>query len=613
MPGVFPTQVFIRMASQAAPKPKNHPLRHLWPLLTPYPWQTGLFVLMGVLASLVEGMGIAVMIPLLQGDTPMTHVSGQILRWIEALGGAIPVEHRTAALCVLMLAAVLLKAVLAYAYTNLATWIRGRTLHQMRTRMFRQFLAVSQEYLDTQQGGAFLNTVSGGAEQVAQATITLLWFLLNLCNIAVSVALLMAIAWQLTLAVAAALLVLSLLVRLATGRVGRLSQSGLRANNALSQRLKEALLGIRTIRAFGREGYEDGRFAEASWQSCRYATQQGALVSLAHPLSEGLAAIVMIGAVFLALQAHYALSVLVMVVFVMFRLQPQIQTANTNFTQLTALSAPVKAAMAWLDTHDKPYLSSGTRLFGHLERGIRFEQVTFAYGGKGRKVLRAVDIDIAKGLTTAFVGPSGAGKTTLIHLLCRFYDPTAGRVLVDGHDLAEFDLASWRRRIALVSQEVHIFSSSVRDNIAYGDLEASEAEIVAAATRAHAHDFIMHLPQGYDTPLGDRGVRLSGGQRQRLSIARAFLRDPAVLILDEATNALDTLSEAAIQASIEDLGRNRTVVVVAHRLSTIERADLIVVMDHGRIVEQGGFGELLGRGGLFSSLYHSDRNEPLSL
>lgn len=589
-----------------------HSLRRLWPLMAVYWWQIGLFLAMGVLASLAEGVGTAMMIPLLQGETVMAQAGG-VLRWINRLAGTFPAERRTAAIIGLILATVLLKAILAYAYTNLAVWIKGRTLHQMRTRMFRRLLAAPQSYLDTQQGGVLLHTLGGGAEQTAQSVLTTLWLLLNICTITVFSALLMAIAWQLTLAVVATLLVLSRLVSLATRQVSALSQSGLKANQDLSQRLKESVFGLRTIHIFCRESYEDQRFAAASKHSKRLAMQREMLISLAHPLSEGLAAAVMIGLVFLALQAEFPLSVLVTMVFMLYRLQPQIQTANTNLTRLASMDAAVEAAMGMLNSPDNPSLGAGTRGFERLEHGIRFEQVTFIYGQKGRKVLREVDFEIAKGSTTAFVGPSGAGKSTLINLLCRFYDPSAGRLLVDGHDLAEFDLASWRSRIALVSQEVHLFSGTIRETIAYGKLDATEEDIVAAATRAHAHEFILQLPKGYDTPVGDNGKNLSGGQRQRLSIARAIVRDPEILILDEATNALDNLSEAYIRTSIEELGRNRTVILVAHRLSTIERADKIVVINQGLVVEQGRFEELLARDGLFSTLYHSDRNEPLSL
>lgn len=594
------------MAFKTSPISKINSWRHLFSLLAPYSWQIALFLVLGVLASLVEGLGIGMMIPLLQGKAPLSEMAGPVLHRIDALVGAFPAERRNSVIAGIMLAAILLKSGLAYAYTCLVAWIGNSVLYQTQIRLFSQILAVSQEYLDGQQGGALLRTLTVGGQDAARAVNTLLWLLLNICTLLVFSALLMVFAWQMTLAVVAILLLLSRLVRLATREVGRIGHRGLGVDNELSQMSKEGLLGIRTIRAFGREQYEWERFAAASRCSHQLKIRQDLLVSLTHPLSEGLAAAVMVGLIFLALQANFSVSVLVAMAFMLYRLQPQLQAANVNLAILSSLNALVEAVMALLDEKDKPYLHSGSRPCLRLIQGIRFEEVSFSYGER-EAVLKGIDLEIAKGKTMALVGRSGAGKSTLIHLLCRFYDPTSGSIRVDGIALPELDLASWRGRIALVSQDVHIASSTVRENIAYGKLDATDAEIARVAAQAHAHEFIMALPHGYDTLVGDRGMRLSGGQRQCLSIARAILRDPEILILDEATNALDTLSEAHIQAAIEELGQSRTVIVVAHRLSTIERADRIVVLDEGRVAEQGRFGELLERGGLFATLYRSHR------
>lgn len=593
------------------PNRKIHPLRRLWPLVAPYSGPIGLFALLGIVASLVEALGIGMMIPLLQGQTLMARMSSPALAWIDTVTGLFPAEHRSAAITAAILGAMLVKALLAYGCNCLAAWIRSSIQRDIQIRVFRQILAVSQEYLETQHGGTLLRTLTAGPPDIAASTGALLWLILNVCALLVFATILMVIAWQLTLAVVVTLLVFSKLVRWVTRGVARLGQKGLGVSNELSQICKEILFGIRTVRAFGRESHEEARLAATCRQGHHVQIKRDMLAGLNHPLSEVLAASVMVGLVFLALQAGFPLSVLVTVAFLLYRLHPQIQNANANLTAIVSLSAPVEAVTDLLNEHDKPYLRSGERPFEQLTLGIRFEKVSFAYSER-EDALGDINLDIEQGKTTALVGRSGAGKSTLVHLLCRFYDPTAGKISADGTALPDWNLATWRERIALVSQDVHIFSSTVRENIAYGRLDATEAEIIAAATRAHAHEFIVELPEGYDTLVGDRGMRLSGGQRQRLSIARAILRDPDLLILDEATNALDTLSEAHIQAAIEELGRNRTVVVVAHRLSTIERADRIVVLEKGRIVEQGTFGELVAKGGMFAALYRShsqDRTE----
>jgi ATP-binding cassette, subfamily B, bacterial MsbA len=272
--------------------------------------------------------------------------------------------------------------------------------------------------------------------------------------------------------------------------------------------------------------------------------------------------------------------------------------------KLVSLSASVENVLALLDRSDKPYLTPGTVRHTGLKDAIRLDHVTFHYDSDAAKpALEDVSITIPARKTTALVGPSGAGKSTIVKLLLRFYDPTHGEVYVDERPLRELDLESWRSRISLVSQDVFVFNVPIRDNIAYGRLDASEEEIVAAARKADAHEFIMQLPDGYDTLVGDRGVRLSGGQQQRITLARAILRDPEVLILDEATNSLDSISEKLIQDAIDTMSRDRTVVVVAHRFSTIERADQIVVLEDGHVREQGDLQRLLRLNGLFSRLH----------
>ena len=254
------------------------------------------------------------------------------------------------------------------------------------------------------------------------------------------------------------------------------------------------------------------------------------------------------------------------------------------------------------DVVDLPGATAAPRLRG----AIRYEDVTFGYA-PGRPVLRGIDLDIRPGEMVAFVGPSGAGKTTLCALLPRFYEPEAGRITIDGRDIRDFTLASLRGQIGIVQQDVFLFGGTVRENIAYGRLGASEEEIVEAARRAQMEATIAAMPAGLDTVIGERGVKLSGGQKQRLAIARIFLKDPPILILDEATSALDTETERAIQSALAELSRGRTTLVVAHRLATIRDADRIVVVDETGIAEQGAHGELLTRGGVYGRLHGAQR------
>jgi subfamily B ATP-binding cassette protein MsbA len=274
---------------------------------------------------------------------------------------------------------------------------------------------------------------------------------------------------------------------------------------------------------------------------------------------------------------------------------------------LNGLQPVVAQVFKVLDETARPILVSGAKPYAGMSIGIRLQDVRFSYEAGEAEVLRGLTLDIPAGKTTAIVGPSGAGKSTLIDLLARFRDPTAGRVFVDGVDLRDLDLAQWRARLSIMSQDVFLFDASVRENIQYGRADASEAALRDAARIAHADRFIESLPQGWDTRLGDRGGRLSGGQRQRIALARAIVRDPEFFLLDEATNALDAETERAFQQALAAFGRGRTMVVVAHRLATIEAADQIVLLDGGTVAECGSFSELVARRGRFWRLYEAQR------
>ncbi len=579
-------------------------LRHNWLLAHDYAWHCALFVVLGLVATLIEGLGIGLMIPLLHGSVPTSGSAGWLLHWLNPLVNSFDEGSRNVAILGMILAAMTLKGITSYAYTALLYWISNRVQFNTRNKMYSLILDVSQDYLESKEQGGLLRALSVGPKEASQSVATLLWLILNICTVLVFSLLLMALSWQLVLIVATALLLLSALVRVSTRRVRQLGSRGLDEDNTLVQRVKETLLGTNTIRAFGRETYERQRFKENSERARRLHLHRDLLLALAHPLTEFLAAIVLVMLVYLALNAGVQLAVLAAMAFMLLRLQPQIQNANANLATLASLDSQVVEVVDLMETGDKPSIRSGSQSLSRPVQGVRFENVGHCYAGR-KRALSHIDLLVRAGHTTALVGRSGAGKSSLINLLCRFRDPTEGRISVDGTDLRALDLAVWRERIALVSQDVHIFSDTVRENIRYGRLGADDAAIQAAAVSAHAHDFIMELPMGYDTRVGERGVRLSGGQRQRLSIARAILRDPDILVLDEATNSLDSLSEAHIQAAIEELGKGRTLLVVAHRLSSIQKADHIVVLDAGRIIEQGEFAELMARNGLFAQLFGS--------
>ncbi|MGH7450211.1 MAG: ABC transporter ATP-binding protein, partial [bacterium] len=303
------------------------------------------------------------------------------------------------------------------------------------------------------------------------------------------------------------------------------------------------------------------------------------------------------------LNTQLMLTQLLPFIYILLRIVPLTKIINAQKAEVLSKRPYVELVYNLLRDDDKPFIPNGHQIFSGLAREIQFRAVSFVYNGTRKPVLHEVNFSIPAGKTTAIVGESGAGKSTIANLLLRFYDPQQGGILLDGEPLPNFKLETYHRKIGVVSQDTFLFSNTVKFNIAFSvEGTPSEEQIIAAAKKAGAHDFIMELPNGYDTFVGDRGMKLSGGQRQRISIARAILRDPEILILDEATSALDTKTERRIHQAILELSHGRTVIIIAHRLSTIKNADQIVVLKHGQVAEIGHPEDLLEQGGEYYQL-----------
>jgi subfamily B ATP-binding cassette protein MsbA len=577
-------------------------LRALFPVLQLRSWVLLALLVLGVLAALSEGLSISLFIPLVQNQmgTPSTGMSGRL----AALFQGIPSEQRLFWIGFSIFLCMVLKNVLSFCYTLLFQSIKASIGHRIRCGIVNQLLRVSQSYLDTHDSGKLLNALGTETWRVSEACTVLANVIINLCMTLIFSILLLLISWKLTLMTGCFLVLISLIIQLVTRQGKRISAQATAANADLAQRMLETLDGMQLVRAFGRESFEQQRFDLASREVSKAYFRLDRIFALVQPLSEVLTVALLLGILLAtAMYAPGQMAVTLTFLILLYRLQPRIKQFETDRVALDSFSASVEEVRSLLEESDKPYLHSGNRMLASIDRGIVFENVSLHYdSGKGT-ALEQVTCSINFGETTAFVGPSGAGKSSLIRLICRFYDPSAGRLLIDDIPLADLNLAWWRSQIAIVSQEVYLFNASLGENIAYGKLGASREELIEAARKAHAMEFIEELPQGFETILGDRGVRLSGGQRQRLALARAFLRDPQILILDEATNSLDLISEGVVQDALEQFGRNRTVLIVAHRISTIEHADKIIVLDEGRLVERGTVKQLLAMDGLFSRFY----------
>jgi subfamily B ATP-binding cassette protein MsbA len=585
---------------------QNNALKILFPLLKFYPWGIPAIVTLGILASLSEGLGISLFIPFLQtlSQDPSQPATNSLVGFLNNLFTPIPASYRLVVIPLCIFSTVLLKNFLAYSNTIVFSWLNSRISHRLRSDIFKQLLTVSYQFLETQESGKLLNTLASETWQTSKALSVLVGILINICTIFVFVILLLLISWKLTILVGFIMIFISLFIHLFTRRIKYLGQQAVEANADLGVRMWEGLTGMRVIRAFNQELYEQNRFDRTSKQVRNIFIKLDVISGIVGPLSETLSALVLLCILAIALhQRQASLPSLLTFMFILYRVQPQVQQLDSSRVYLLSLTSSVQEVMSFIDPSDKPYIKSGDQKFAGLQQGIAFESVTFHYNLSEKPALNDISIYIPKGKTTALVGPSGAGKSTIINLICRFYEVSEGDIYVDSYPLRKLKLADWRSQIAIVSQDIHVFSTTIRENIAYGRLDATFEEIIEAAKLANADEFIQQLPEGYDTPVGDQGVRLSGGQRQRIALARAIIRNPEILILDEATNALDSISEHLIQEAINTLSQNRTVIVIAHRLSTIEKADQIIVMKQGKVVEKGDLQNLLKLNGLFSKLY----------
>lgn len=579
-------------------------LRALRAIFGLYWWGLPAIVLVGVAASLAEGVGLSLFLPLIEtlDEGPGT---GGGTWWTDALASPLDDlsrDDRVVAIGLCIFGLIALRAALDFVNVLIFAWLDAHIGHRLRSGILRQLLEVEQRFVERSDTGQLLNTLSTETWRTSDAMAVTVSLLVSIVNMVVYVTLLLLLSAELTLVVGTAMGGIALLVRWLTRRVERLGRESTRANATLAARMVEGLTLNALIRAFGRQDHEQERFDDASRHVSGVMFRIRRLSGSVAPVYQLLSGALLVGVVIVTLRDTSELSSLLVFLFVLYRLQPQVIRVNSAIVRLRSLGAAVEDVAQLLDPSDKRYLANGVIEHVRLWEGITFDHVTYRYDDGEAPALDDVCVEIPAGRVTAVVGPSGAGKSTLVKLLLRAYDPSEGRVLVDGRPLPELDVASWRRSLAVVIQEVQLFSASVADNIRYGNLTASDEEVRAAASSAAAHDFVMRLPQRYDTQLGDNGIRLSGGQQQRISLARAIVRDPEVLILDEATNALDSPSERLIQEALDVLGEGRTVVVIAHRFSTIERADHVIVLDGGRVVQAGERSTLLAEDGLFRRL-----------
>ena len=591
--------------------------RRLFAFLRPHAWRMTAAIASNIIASVLDAFAFTLLIPFLNALFRQPELIPGKLGFLAAiqqrtvgvfLDPARPMESLRAVIFVI-LGLVLAKNVFVWLGGQLGAGLQEFVTRDLRDAVFRHLQRLPLGYFQRTKTGQIMSTVLADTEQTrAVITEVVTRTLQNGTMIIVNVAVLLMISVKLTLLalVIAPVLTLALQPILKKLRRGHRRLRG--EYGEITSVLQEVISGVRLVKSFRGEPYEDTRFMRASNAYSTGAARITRIAFLSQPLTELIGTTIAV--LILWIGAQQALSVgnamdgarLITFMIIVMRLLPPLKQLSQMPTTAQQSLAAAERLFAVLDEKTEPQVDRGTRVVDGLRDGIEFDRLSFAY--ERDLVLSDVSFKARRGDVIALVGPSGAGKTTLVDLIPRFYEPTSGRILLDGVDTKDIRLNSLRSLTGVVSQDTVLFNDTVLRNIAYGAAAGkSREQVMQAANDANAHDFIMELPQGYDTVLGERGTRLSGGQRQRLAIARALLSDPPILILDEATSALDTEAERLVQEAIGRLLEGRTVFVIAHRLSTVAHASLILVLDRGKVVERGTHDELLNRRGMYHRLH----------
>lgn len=508
------------------------------------------------------------------------------------------------------------KGIFMYGQVYLSAFVAQGLVRDLKDDFYRKLQDFSLDFFSKWRTGDIISRTINDTSVMQSATVSSATEIIpNMLTLFSVIGYLLYLNWKLTVLSVVVLPVIIFTAMKFGEEMRRISRKAQRKTADILTVLHETISGIRVVKSFTMEDHEAKRFAGENEKSFWIAMREAALHATQTPLLTLIQAVAILSIVwygsFQVVSGHLSPSNLIaFFTGIALLADPISKLSKLNVTIQKSIAA-AERVFEVMDLKPTVMEKKNAVKLGKLDGSVEFRDVTFRYETKEGEVLKNVSVSVSPGEIIALVGPSGAGKTTFVNLIPRFYDPVKGSISVDGTDLKDCQIFSLRKQMGIVPQETLLFSSSIKENIAYGDMKAGEDRIIEAARMANAHDFITKLPQGYDTLVGERGLRLSGGQRQRIAIARALLRDPRILILDEATSSLDTESERLVQDALEKLMKGRTTFVIAHRLSTVRVANRILVFKDGAIIETGTHDELLNKGGLYKKLYQMQfRNGP---